>query len=91
MENDANFWANILLPGLIGLAGVMFSIPINALFAWYLKRDEQNYQLKLDSILEDRKKRLNEIELRDKVKMLKKDVDEIKMVVKEIQERLENG
>lgn len=88
MESDSNSFVSIVLPGLIGLLGVLASIPLNALFAWYLKRDEQKYQLKLDTILELRKRIISQTEKRDKdVVSLQKDVDHLKKAVQEIWRR----
>ena len=40
----------LLLSGLMGIFGGMITIPINALFSWYLKKDEQLNQHRLDMI-----------------------------------------
>lgn len=43
--------ANILLSAVMGMLGGIVTTPINTLFAWFLKRDEQNHQYKLDLAL----------------------------------------
>jgi hypothetical protein len=45
---------NLLLSGIMGVIGGLFSIPINALFLILTKRDEQYYQHKLDIIAKQR-------------------------------------
>ena len=45
---------NLLLSGLMGLVGGLLTIPINALFSRWLKRDELLYQHKLDLIAKQR-------------------------------------
>lgn len=45
---------NLFLSGLMGLLGGFFTIPINALISWWLKRDEQLLQHKLDMIAKQR-------------------------------------
>ncbi len=77
------------LSGLFGFFGVLISIPINAIFAWYLKRDEQNYQLKLNTILELRKKLIAQIEKRDNdVVVLQNDVRDMKKIIRQIWQRM---
>jgi hypothetical protein len=45
---------NLLLSGLMGLAGGLVTIPLNACVSWVLKRDEQLYQHRLDRIAKQR-------------------------------------
>lgn len=41
---------NILISGIMGILGGLVTIPINALFSFWLKRDEQLYKNRLDMI-----------------------------------------
>ena len=44
----------LLLSGLMGIFGGTLTIPINAIFTYWLKRDELLYQHKLDLIAKQR-------------------------------------
>ena len=50
MENLPESTTNILLSGLMGFLGGMLTIPLNAIVAWALKRDELAFKHKLDMI-----------------------------------------
>jgi len=45
---------SLLLSGLMGIFGGLLTIPINAYFTYWLKRDELLYQHKLDLISKQR-------------------------------------
>jgi hypothetical protein len=62
----------IVLGGLMGFFGGLISIPINALFNYWLKRDELEYSHKLESIAKQRElllQHLLEMERREKNKL----------------------
>jgi hypothetical protein len=62
----------IVLGGLMGFFGGLISIPINALFNYWLKRDELEYFHKLESIAKQRELLLQhtlEIERRENNKL----------------------
>jgi hypothetical protein len=44
----------ILLGGLMGFFGGLLTIPIHVLFHYYVKRDEEDYSQKLESIAKQR-------------------------------------
>jgi hypothetical protein len=88
MGNVPESTINLLLSGLMGLFGGLFTIPINALFSWGLKRDEQLYQHKLDMIAKQR-----ELLLQHKLAMERQKNDEIvklKEIIDRMEQRLEN-
>ena len=63
----------ILLGGLMGFFGGLLSIPINALFHYWLKREELEYYEKLESIAKQRELLLQhqlEVEKRGKDKLI---------------------
>lgn len=78
---------NLLVSGLMGLFGGLITIPVNALFSWYLKRDEQRYQHKLDIIAKQR-----ELLLQHKLEMerlAKEDeIADIKAAIVRLEKRL---
>jgi peptidoglycan hydrolase CwlO-like protein len=81
--------SNIILSGLMGLIGASISIPLNAFFSWYLKREELDYQLKINTILELRKKSISQLERREKdVINIQKDVETLKKIVQEIWKKI---
>lgn len=72
----------ILLGGLMGFFGGLLTIPINALFNYWMKRDESDYLQKLESIAKQR-----ELLLQHKLEMERKGKNE---VANQISRRLEN-
>ena len=69
-----------------GFIGGLISIPLNAFFAYFLKRDELSYAHKLD-IIADRRKLL----LEHKLEMQKKGRDtEINSLIRRL-EKIESG
>jgi hypothetical protein len=72
----------ILLGGLMGFFGGLITIPINALFNYWMKRDESDYIQKLESIAKQR-----ELLLQHKLEMERRGKDE---VIDQISKRLEN-
>jgi hypothetical protein len=72
----------ILLGGLMGFFGGLLTIPINALFNYWIKRDESDYVQKLESIAKQR-----DLLLQHKLEMERRGKDE---VVDQISKRLEN-
>jgi hypothetical protein len=63
----------ILLGGLMGFFGGLITIPINALFNYWLKRDELEYLQKLENIAKQRELLLEhmlEMESRGKVSLI---------------------
>ena len=72
----------IVLGGLMGFFGGLLTIPINALFNYWLKRDELEYYEKLESIAKQR-----ELLLQHKLEMEKKGKDKL---MDQISKRLEN-
>jgi hypothetical protein len=72
----------ILLGGLMGFFGGLLTIPINALFNYWMKRDEVDYTQKLESIAKQR-----ELLLLHKLEMERKVKNEI---TNQLSKRLEN-
>jgi hypothetical protein len=72
----------IVLGGLMGFFGGLLTIPINALFHYWLKRDELEYYEKLESIAKQR-----ELLLQHRLEMEKKGKDKL---MDQIAKRLEN-
>ena len=72
----------ILLGGLMGFFGGLLTIPINALFNHWMKRDELEYIQKLESIAKQR-----ELLLQHKLEMERGGKDEL---VDKISRRLES-
>jgi hypothetical protein len=54
MNNLTESSINLILSGLMGLLGGLFTIPINAVFTYWLKRDEIEYSRRLDEIAKKR-------------------------------------
>ncbi len=54
MSNLPESTFNLILSGIMGVFGGLLTLPINAVIAWLLKRDEQLYQHKLDLIAKQR-------------------------------------
>lgn len=77
----------LLLSGIMGIFGGMITIPINALFSWYLKRDEQLYQHKLNMVAKK-----SELLLQHKLEMEAKgrdtEIAELKSSVAKLEETL---
>ena len=71
----------ILLGGLMGFFGGLLTIPINALFHYWLKRDELEYYEKLESIAKQR-----ELLLKHKLEMERRGKDQL---MDQISKRLE--
>jgi hypothetical protein len=74
--------AGIILGGLMGFFGGLLTIPINALFNYWLKRDELEYSRKLELIAKQR-----ELLLQHKLEMEKRAKDQL---IDQIAKRLEN-
>ena len=72
----------IVLSGLMGFFGGLMTIPINALFNTWLKRDELEFSNKLESIAKQR-----ELLLQHKLEMEKRGKDKM---IDQISKRLEN-
>jgi len=72
----------ILLGGLMGFFGGLITIPINAMFNYWLKRDESEYSRKLEIIAKKR-----EVLLQHKLEMEKRGKDDL---IDQISKRLEN-
>jgi hypothetical protein len=72
----------ILLSGLMGFLGGLMTIPINALFNLWLKREELEYSNKLESIAKQR-----ELLLQHQLEMERKSKDRL---IDQISKRLEN-
>ena len=72
----------IVLGGLMGFFGGLLTIPINALFNYWLKRDELEYYKKLESIAKQR-----ELLLQHKLEMERRGKDKL---MDQISKRLEN-
>jgi hypothetical protein len=72
----------ILLSGLMGFFGGLITIPIIALFNYWLKREELEYSSKLESIAKQR-----ELLLQHKLELEKRGKDKI---IDQISKRLEN-
>jgi len=66
----------------MGFFGGLLTIPINALFNYWMKRDESDYMQKLESIAKQR-----ELLLQHKLEMERKGKDKI---IDQISKRLEN-
>jgi hypothetical protein len=72
---------NLLLGGLMGLFGGLLTIPVNALFYSWLKREEQETSQKLESIAKQR-----ELLLQHKLEMERNSKDTL---MDQISKRLE--
>ena len=57
---------NLIVSGIMGLAGGLLTIPINAIFAYSLKRDEISFKNRLDEISKQR-----ELLLQHKLELLR--------------------
>ncbi|MEW6206639.1 MAG: hypothetical protein AB1516_15100 [Pseudomonadota bacterium] len=51
MNGSSESLENLLLSGIMGILGGFITTPVNTIFAWLLKREEQSYQYKLDIAL----------------------------------------
>ena len=78
--NDATIV--IVLGGLMGFFGGLITLPINALFNYWLKRDELQYSQKLENIAKQR-----ELLLQHKLEMERRGKDKL---VDQLSKRLEN-
>ena len=72
----------IVLGGLMGFFGGLITIPINALFNYWLKRDELEYTHKLESIAKQR-----ELLLQHRLEIERRGKDRL---INQISKRLEN-
>jgi hypothetical protein len=72
----------IVLGGLMGFFGGLLTIPLNALFNYWLKREELEYSQKLESIAKQR-----ELLLQHKLEMERRGKDRL---MNQISKRLEN-
>ena len=54
MNPSSSSIESLLLSGLMGIFGGLLTIPVNAVFTFFLKRDELLFQHKLDLILKQR-------------------------------------
>lgn len=77
---------NALLSGLMGFFGGLVTIPIHAIFAFWLKRDELKYAHKLDLIAKQR-----ELILQHKLEMERKAKDPDIVELKSRLDKLEKG
>ncbi len=80
MGNLPESTINMILSGAMGFFGGMLTIPINAIIAWTLKRDELSYKHRLDLIA-----KRQELILQFKLEMQKSEV-EAKRGIREKQE-----
>lgn len=91
---------NLLLSGLMGTFGGLFTLPINAVLSLWLKRNEQSYQHRLNLIAKQRelllqhelemKSKQQEILLQLKMNEINKregDIEELRKVVERLQRR----
>lgn len=67
-----NQTTGLVLGGLMGFFGGLITIPISALFHYWLKRDELDYSLKLESIAKQR-----ELLLQHKLEMERRGKDKL--------------
>jgi hypothetical protein len=74
--------AGFVLSALMGFLGGLLTIPINALFNSWLKREEQEYSHKLESIAKQR-----ELLLQHKLEIERRGKDKI---IQQFSKRLEN-
>ena len=74
----------IVLSGLMGFFGGLLTIPINALFNYWLKRDELEYYEKLESIAKQR-----ELLLQHKLEMERRGKDKLMGQISRRLEKLE--
>lgn len=72
----------VVLGGLMGFFGGLITLPINALFNYWLKRDELQYSQKLENIAKQR-----ELLLQHKLEMERRGKDKL---VDQLSKRLEN-
>jgi hypothetical protein len=72
----------IVLASLMGFLGGLLTIPLNALFGFWLKREEEEYSQKLESIAKQR-----ELLLQHKLEMERRGKDK---VLEQFSQRLEN-
>lgn len=72
----------IVLGGLMGFFGGLITIPINALFNYWLKRDELEYSQKLENIAKQR-----ELLLQHKLEMERRGKDKL---TDQLSQRLDN-
>ena len=72
----------IVLASLMGFLGGLLTIPINALFSLWLKREEEEYSQKLESIAKQR-----ELLLQHRLEMERRAKDK---VIEQFSKRLEN-
>ena len=86
MGNLPESTLNLLLSGLMGALGGLFTIPINALISWRLKRDEQLYQHQLDMIAKKR-----ELLLQHQLEMERRGKDDELTQLRETISRLVSG
>jgi hypothetical protein len=78
---------NLLLSAMLGFAGGMLAIPINALFSWLLKRDEQLLQHRLDVVAKRRELLLqHQLEMERKAK--DDEMEKLKLAVARLERRL---
>jgi hypothetical protein len=70
---------NVLLSGLVGLIGGLFSVPMNAFILWHFRRKELDQQHKLDVIAKER-----ELLLQHRLEMKRKGYSEISVLRNEI-------
>ena len=76
----------IVLGGLMGFFGGLLTIPINALFNYWLKRDELEYYEKLDNIAKQR-----ELLLQHKLEMERRGKDKLMGQISRRLEKLEKN
>jgi hypothetical protein len=76
----------IVLGGLMGFFGGLLTIPINALFNYWLKRDELEYYEKLENIAKQR-----ELLLQHKLEMERRGKDKLMGQISRRLEKLEKN
>jgi len=81
---------NLLVSGLMGLIGGLITIPINTIASWWLKREEQKYQHKLDVIAKQR-----ELILQHKLEIQRTkrsdELSELKISITKLEKEFRNG
>ena len=80
---------DLLVSGLMGIFGGLIATPINALFSWWLKRDEQLLQHKL-SMIEKKQELLLQHKLEMERKEKDKELAELKTIVLNWEKRFKN-
>lgn len=85
MEQNAT--TNLILSGLMGIFGGLITLPLNAVISWWLKREEQDYQYKLD-ILAKRQELLLQHKLEIQKISKDKDIEALRFAIAQIEEKI---